>query len=417
MAWTNVGSLKGPKGDKGDKGTVTPATAIADLTEAPTAGDFNALLNALRAAGLMASSKPTGQGPLALFGDSQMILDSDTSITNMGPYPSGTNPGTATSWPSDQSKQIASITGLRVIDLYYGGARIARDETGYYGGWAMQSNRLASLVKADAANTPDVILIYGFYVNDLLDSFTDTKPATDLSKIAATYKAKFDELKTAYPNARIIYALQCMFQSDLTLSKSPITSGLPEGTDMSNAYKTLQSSERILFTSTSLGVEIMDCTDEVWALGKGLTVSDMVHPNADGAVKLGQILGRKLEQLLAKPPTESPNLYVAPSLPQTIKGITFSDAGNGGIHCKGTSSGYPILPSDTLTLQAGTYSVSPNEDVYMELTKGSITIIGESNPVKSIPAGDYTPKLVVRNGKTIDVTVYPRLVRTDQEAS
>lgn len=35
MAWTNVGSLKGPKGDKGDKGTVTPATAIADLTAAP----------------------------------------------------------------------------------------------------------------------------------------------------------------------------------------------------------------------------------------------------------------------------------------------------------------------------------------------------------------------------------------------
>lgn len=94
------------------------------------------------------------RNPLALFGDSQLIVDSDTSLTNMGPYPSGANPGTATSWPSDQSKQIASITGLRVIDLYYGGARIARDKTGWQGGWAMQSNRLASLVKADAANTP-----------------------------------------------------------------------------------------------------------------------------------------------------------------------------------------------------------------------------------------------------------------------
>lgn len=90
--------FRGPKGDKGDKGTVTPATAIADLTAAPTAGDFNALLNALRAAGLM--DRPTGQGPLALFGNSQMIVDSDTSLTNMGPYPSGANPGTATSWPS-----------------------------------------------------------------------------------------------------------------------------------------------------------------------------------------------------------------------------------------------------------------------------------------------------------------------------
>lgn len=37
------------------------------------------------------------QGPLALFGDSQLIVDSDTSLTNMGPYPSGANPGTATS--------------------------------------------------------------------------------------------------------------------------------------------------------------------------------------------------------------------------------------------------------------------------------------------------------------------------------
>lgn len=41
----------GPKGEKGEAGTVTPAAAIADLTAAPTAGDFNALLNALRAAG------------------------------------------------------------------------------------------------------------------------------------------------------------------------------------------------------------------------------------------------------------------------------------------------------------------------------------------------------------------------------
>lgn len=254
------------------------------------------MLNALRAAGLM--DRPTGQGPLALFGDSHLIVDSDTRPTNMGPYPSGANPGTATSWPSDQSKQIASITGLRVIDLYYGGARIARDYTGYYGGWAMQYNRLASLVKADAANTPGVIVIYGCYLNDLVDKLTDTKPAIDLSKIAAAYKAKFDELKAAYPNARIIYALQCIFQSDLTMGKSPITSGLPEGTDMTNAYKTFQSSERILFTSTTLGVPVIDATDEVWALGSGLTISDMIHPNAEGAVKLGQILGRHIKQAI-----------------------------------------------------------------------------------------------------------------------
>ena len=237
------------------------------------------------------------QGPLALFGDSQLIVDSDTSLTNMGPYPSGANPGTATSWPSDQSKQIASITGLRVIDLYYGGARIARDKTSWQGGWAMQSNRLASLVKADAANTPGVIVIYGFYSNDLHDGLTDTKPATDLSKIAAAYKAKFDELKAKYPQARILYALQCMFRSAATEAK-PVMTGLPAGTIMTNNFTALQSSERILFTETTLGVPVIDATDEVWALGSGLTISDMIHPAAEGAVKLGQILGRHIKQAI-----------------------------------------------------------------------------------------------------------------------
>lgn len=377
----------GPKGDRGEAGAVTPAAAIADLTAAPTAGDFNALLNALRSAGPMARStpapkvpvksisispssptvkangtlrlsatvkpdnatdrtvswssgdnrtatvtsdgtvtgikqgstsitatandgskvsssvmltvtaKPTGQGPLALFGDSQLIIDSDTGVGNMGKYPSGANPGTATSWPSDQSKQIASITGLRVIDLYYGGARLARDESGYLGGWAMQSNRLDALVKSDAANTPEVIVIYGFYINDLQNDLTATKPATDLSKIAATYKAKFDELKAKYPQARIFYALQCSFRSAATEAKPRMT-GLPSGTIMTNSFTALQSSERILFTEETLGVPVIDATDEVWALGSGLTISDMIHPTAEGAVKLGQILGRHIKQAI-----------------------------------------------------------------------------------------------------------------------
>lgn len=56
--------IQGPKGDRGEAGTVTPAAAIADLTSAPTAGDFNALLNALRAAGLMAGSTPVPKVPV-----------------------------------------------------------------------------------------------------------------------------------------------------------------------------------------------------------------------------------------------------------------------------------------------------------------------------------------------------------------
>ncbi|OSH00561.1 Ig-like domain-containing protein [Bifidobacterium adolescentis] len=56
--------IQGPKGDRGEAGTVTPAAAIADLTAAPTAGDFNALLEALRAAGLMARSTPAPKVPV-----------------------------------------------------------------------------------------------------------------------------------------------------------------------------------------------------------------------------------------------------------------------------------------------------------------------------------------------------------------
>ncbi len=121
----------------------------------------------------------------------------------------------------------------------------------------------------------------------MLDGLTDTKPATDLSKIAAAYKAKFDELKAKYPQARILYALQCMFRSAATEAK-PVMTGLPAGTIMTNNFTALQSSERILFTEETLGVPVIDATDEVWALGSGLTISDMIHPTAEGAVKLGR---------------------------------------------------------------------------------------------------------------------------------
>ena len=148
-----------------------------------------------------------------------------------------------------------------------------------------------------AANTPEVIVIYGFYINDLQNDLTATEPATDLSKIAATYKSKFDELKAKYPQARIFYALQCSFRSAATEAKPRMT-GLPAGTIMTNSFTALQSSERILFTEETLGVPVIDATDEVWALGSGLTISDMIHPTAEGAVKLGQILGRHIKQAL-----------------------------------------------------------------------------------------------------------------------
>lgn len=77
-----------------------------------------------------------------------------------------------------------------------------------------------------------------------------------------------------------------------------VTQDLPAGTIMTNNFTALQSSERILFTETTLGVPVIDATDEVWALGSGLTISDMIHPTAEGAVKLGQILGRHIKQAI-----------------------------------------------------------------------------------------------------------------------
>lgn len=125
------------------------------------------------------------------------------------------------------------------------------------------------------------------------------RPVTGNTAIAVFggYKAKFDELKAKYPQARILYALQCMFRSAATEAK-PVMTGLPAGTIMTNNFTALQSSERILFTETTLGVPVIDATDEVWALGSGLTISDMIHPTAEGAVKLGQILGRHIKQAI-----------------------------------------------------------------------------------------------------------------------
>ena len=88
-----------------------------------------------------------------------------------------------------------------------------------------------------------------------------------------------------------------MFRSAATEAK-PVMTGLPAGTIMTNNFTALQSSERILFTETTLGVPVIDATDEVWALGSGLTISDMIHPTAEGAVKLGQILGRHIKQAI-----------------------------------------------------------------------------------------------------------------------
>ena len=75
--------IQGPKGDRGEAGTVTPATAIADLTAAPTAGDFNALLNALRAAGLM--DRPTPAPPVQTETVDVFIGDSTTAIWDTAP--------------------------------------------------------------------------------------------------------------------------------------------------------------------------------------------------------------------------------------------------------------------------------------------------------------------------------------------
>lgn len=99
--WQKTGSIKGPKGDRGDigpagpqgiqgpkgekgeAGTVTPAAAIADLTAAPTAGDYNALLNALRAAGLM--DRPTPAPPAQTETVDVFIGDSTTAIWGNAP--------------------------------------------------------------------------------------------------------------------------------------------------------------------------------------------------------------------------------------------------------------------------------------------------------------------------------------------
>lgn len=493
MAWSNVGSLKGPKGDRGEAGTVTPAAAIADLTAAPTAGDFNSLLNALRAAGLMARPTTAVDGPTKpvrimdnlyqtrYTGDYKLddylsanaggnddylawlqanlnhgnpipmsmiqacatlaVTDTDTGhdlmVRNMDWYPA--IPGMmVTTAPTDGYRSVGVapvMTGKAnatpTTDELETSANIAPMTTMDGVNEKGLSAAILQINRWQAPNDGKPSISQLAVVRLLLDKAATVDEAISLlgRYDIAAYGDKYASLGGLH------YAL-----ADATGAKTTIEfdGGKMHVTRPTDTYQIttntmtwnheIESDQRWKKIDTAVR-EAGGSMDERDAFG--LLAATPSHSTStlqwtvayDLDAKTGIITTRgRTDQartltLDGIQTAESPNLYVAPSLPQTIRGITFSDAGNGGIHCKGTGNGYAILPSDTLTLQAGTYSVSPNEDVYMELFRGSVTVIDKSNPVKSIPAGNYTPKLVVINGKPIDETVYPRLVRTDQETS
>ena len=187
MGWTKSGSIKGPKGDRGEAGpkgdrgeagTVTPAAAIADLTAAPTAGDFNALLNALRAAGLM--DRPTQTETVDVF-----IGDSTTAIWGNAPVDKN--------WTS----LIANADGVGNVNVAVSGAGFQNDA----GKKHAYPDQVTTAIGKTQGKTVRRVFLVGL-VNDK----DYIKSGMDAEINAMTKTATM--IKSAWPGAQLIYIVE-----------------------------------------------------------------------------------------------------------------------------------------------------------------------------------------------------------------
>lgn len=109
------------------------------------------------------------------------------------------------------------------------------------------------------------------------------------------------------------------------------------------------------------------------------------------------------------------NKWVLPTLPATRNGITFTAAGDGMVHAKGTSTDWATILV-TKALPAGEYTfehtLGSGGGLFCELksTDGKIDLFSHGDTVKAtIPAGDYQMLVSVSPGKTVDATITPIL--------
>lgn len=108
------------------------------------------------------------------------------------------------------------------------------------------------------------------------------------------------------------------------------------------------------------------------------------------------------------------NKWVLPTLPATRNGITFTAAGDGMVHAKGTATDWATLLV-TQDLPAGEYTLehtlADGVGLFCELksTDGRIDLFSHGTVKATLPAGDYRMLVSVSPGKTVDATITPIL--------
>lgn len=103
-----------------------------------------------------------------------------------------------------------------------------------------------------------------------------------------------------------------------------------------------------------------------------------------------------------------------PTLPATRNGITFTAAGDGMVHAKGTATDWATIRV-TQDLPAGEYTLEhtlvDGVGPFCELksTDGRIDLFSQGTVKATLPAGDYQMLVSVSPGKTVDATITPIL--------
>lgn len=109
------------------------------------------------------------------------------------------------------------------------------------------------------------------------------------------------------------------------------------------------------------------------------------------------------------------NLWKLPDgLPKTVNGVTFTAAGDGMVHAKGTATDWATilvtqdLPAGEYTLE---HTLADGVGPFCELksTDGRIDLFSHGTVKATLPAGDYQMLVSVSPGKTVDATITPIL--------
>lgn len=233
----------GPKGEKGEAGTVTPAAAIADLTAAPTAGDFNALLNALRAAGLM--DRPTHTPPAQTETVDVFIGDSTTAFWDTAPV------------DKNWTTLIANADGVGNVNVAVCGAGFQNLSNTKR---AFPDQVTTAIGKTQGKTVRRVFLVGLWNDQDRIKSGMD-------AEINAMTKTA-DMIKSAWPGAQLIYLVEVAPQTQYSQS-------------MLKQFSSVINQTCTLFEGKGFNVA-RDWFDWMPDGEKNGYMYDKVHPNAKG---------------------------------------------------------------------------------------------------------------------------------------